>query len=192
MDKFVSTTRPDWVSDDMYPFESRFFTTPSGHHMHFVDEGKGEPVVFVHGNPSWSFEFRRLIEGLRSEFRCVAPDHVGFGLSSRSDRPRGSPSRKPCKQVCRPAGSSRPSRNNPIYDGLGRTDRSGLRSQASGTGQADCNHKHLVLAGRRRFSFQVVQLPDVELARPIPHQAPQFFRQYGDAESSRQQEYSDA
>ena len=86
MDKFVSTTRPDWVSDDMYPFESRFFTTPSGHHMHFVDEGKGEPVVFVHGNPSWSFEFRRLIEGLRSEFRCVAPDHVGFGLSSRSNR----------------------------------------------------------------------------------------------------------
>ena len=35
MDKFVSTTRPDWVSDDMYPFESRFLTTPSGHHMHF-------------------------------------------------------------------------------------------------------------------------------------------------------------
>ena len=54
--------------------------------MHYVDEGSGEPVVFVHGNPAWSFEFRHLIEGLRSEFRCVAPDHIGFGLSSRSDR----------------------------------------------------------------------------------------------------------
>ena len=53
--------------------------------MHYVDEGSGEPVVFVHGNPAWSFEFRHLIEGLRSEFRCVAPDHLGFGLSSRSD-----------------------------------------------------------------------------------------------------------
>ena len=42
--------------------------------------------MFVHGNPAWSFEFRHLIEGLRSGFRCVAPDHVGFGLSSRSDR----------------------------------------------------------------------------------------------------------
>lgn len=53
--------------------------------MHYVDEGSGEPIVFVHGNPSWSFQYRKLIEGLRSEFRCVAPDHIGFGLSSRSD-----------------------------------------------------------------------------------------------------------
>ena len=52
--------------------------------MHFVDEGTGEPIVFVHGNPVWSFEFRHLIGGPRSEFRCVAPDHIGFGLSSRS------------------------------------------------------------------------------------------------------------
>ena len=80
-------TRSAWVSDEMFPFESRFVTTPRGHVMHYVDEGAGEPIVFVHGNPAWSFEFRHLIGGLRSEFRCVAPDHVGFGLSSRSDRP---------------------------------------------------------------------------------------------------------
>ena len=78
--------RPDWVSDELFPFESRFFATPRGQTMHYVDEGSGEPVVFVHGNPAWSFEFRHLITGLRSEFRCVAPDHIGFGLSSRSDR----------------------------------------------------------------------------------------------------------
>ena len=88
MDRNESTRRPDWLSDDMYPFESKFLTTPSGHRMHFVDEGEGEgePIVFVHGNPAWSFEFRHLIERLRSGFRCVAVDHVGFGLSSRSDR----------------------------------------------------------------------------------------------------------
>lgn len=40
----------------------------------------------MHGNPSWSFEFRHLIEGLRGGFRCMAPDHAGFGLSSRSSR----------------------------------------------------------------------------------------------------------
>ncbi|MYI82724.1 MAG: alpha/beta fold hydrolase [Chloroflexi bacterium] len=78
--------RPDWVSDELYPFESRYFQTPDGQRMHYVDEGAGAPIVFVHGNPSWSFEFRRLIEGLRSDVRCIAPDHVGFGLSSRSDR----------------------------------------------------------------------------------------------------------
>ena len=82
----MSPIRPDWVSDEMFPFESKFFTTPSGHTMHFIDEGLGEPIVFVHGNPSWSFEFRHLVKGLRSEFRCIAPDHIGFGLSSRSSR----------------------------------------------------------------------------------------------------------
>ena len=86
MDQIAPGTRPDWVSDEMYPFESRFFATPCGQRMHFVDEGEGEPIVFVHGNPAWSFEFRHLIQGLRSEFRCIAPDHVGFGLSSRSGR----------------------------------------------------------------------------------------------------------
>lgn len=77
--------RPEWVSDAMYPFASRFFDTPDGHRMHYVDEGEGSPIVFVHGNPSWSFEFRNVIAGLRDEFRCIAPDHVGFGPSSRSD-----------------------------------------------------------------------------------------------------------
>ena len=86
MDRNESTRRPDWLSDDMYPFESKSFTTPSGDRMHFVDEGEGEPIVFVHGNPTWSFEFRHLIERLRSGYRCVAADHIGFGLSSRSDR----------------------------------------------------------------------------------------------------------
>ena len=54
MGQIVPTTRPDWVSNDMFPFESRFFATPLGHRIHFVDEGAGEPVVFVHGNPAWS------------------------------------------------------------------------------------------------------------------------------------------
>ncbi len=86
MDVTPSAFRPGWVSDALYPFESRIFAEPGGQRMHFVDEGKGEPVVFLHGNPSWSFEFRGPIAGLRGEYRCVAPDHVGFGLSSRSGR----------------------------------------------------------------------------------------------------------
>lgn len=79
-------SRPAWVSDEIFPFESRFFTTDSGHRMHYVDEGDGEAVVFVHGNPTWSFEFRHLIRGLQPQNRCIAADHVGFGLSSRSSR----------------------------------------------------------------------------------------------------------
>ena len=77
--------RPDWVSDELFPFVSRYFTTQAGHRMHYVNEGSGSPIVFVHGNPTWSFEFRHLIADLRSDFRCVALDHIGFGLSSHSD-----------------------------------------------------------------------------------------------------------
>ena len=40
----------------MFPFESRFMATPRGHLMHYVDEGAGDPVVFVHGNPAWPFD----------------------------------------------------------------------------------------------------------------------------------------
>lgn len=82
----ASSTRPEWVSDELFPFESRFFATADGQRMHYVDEGSGPAMVFVHGNPSWSFEFRHLISGLRSERRCIAADHIGFGLSSRSSR----------------------------------------------------------------------------------------------------------
>ena len=78
--------RPGWVSDELFPFESRFLATADGHRLHYVEEGSGPAIVFVHGNPSWSFEFRHLIEGLRSEYRCIALDHIGFGLSSRSSR----------------------------------------------------------------------------------------------------------
>jgi haloalkane dehalogenase len=51
--------------------------------MHYVDEGKGNPIVFVHGNPAWSFLFRKLISSLSRKYRCIAPDHIGFGLSDK-------------------------------------------------------------------------------------------------------------
>ena len=55
-----------------------------GHRMHYVDEGQGDPIVMVHGNPSWSFYYRDLISQLRSSHRVIAPDHIGCG---RSDKP---------------------------------------------------------------------------------------------------------
>jgi haloalkane dehalogenase len=53
--------------------------------MHFVDEGAGPAVVCVHGNPTWSFYYRNLISELKSDFRSIAPDHVGMGLSDKPD-----------------------------------------------------------------------------------------------------------
>jgi haloalkane dehalogenase len=66
----------------LYPFESRWRELPQGR-MHYVDEGGGEPIVFVHGTPTWSFEWRHLIADLRADHRCLAADHLGFGLSAR-------------------------------------------------------------------------------------------------------------
>ncbi|BDI31093.1 haloalkane dehalogenase [Capsulimonas corticalis] len=73
---------PTWLDRTSYPFESRFFTTRYGE-MHYVDEGAGDVVLFVHGNPTWSYEHRRLIAHLRTKYRCVAVDHLGFGLSDK-------------------------------------------------------------------------------------------------------------
>jgi haloalkane dehalogenase len=53
--------------------------------LHYLDEGHGEPVVLLHGNPTWSFFYRGLVVGLRDSYRTIAPDHVGCGLSDKPD-----------------------------------------------------------------------------------------------------------
>jgi len=73
---------PNWLDRNEYPFESNYFNLPMGK-MHYVDEGKGEPIVMVHGNPAWSFEFRNVIKEMSKTNRCIAADHIGFGLSDK-------------------------------------------------------------------------------------------------------------
>lgn len=65
-----------------YPFESRFFDQ-NGFRQHYLDEGSGSPVVMVHGNPTWSFYYRKLAAELRKDHRVLVPDHVGCGLSDK-------------------------------------------------------------------------------------------------------------
>ncbi len=75
----------EWLDREEYPFQSRYFELPMGR-MHYIDEGQSEhAIVMVHGNPAWSFVFREQIKCLSRHFRCVAMDHIGFGLS---DKPR--------------------------------------------------------------------------------------------------------
>lgn len=70
----------------MFDVDHKFLDLPSGARVHYVDEGEGETLLFLHGNPSWSFQWRGLIHGLRGSYRCVALDYPGFGLS---DAPAG-------------------------------------------------------------------------------------------------------
>src|SRR5436309_2868115 len=68
-----------------YPFQSHFLDLGQGLRLHYVDEGSGEPVVMLHGNPTWSFYYRKLILALRGRYRTIAPDHIGCGLSDKPD-----------------------------------------------------------------------------------------------------------
>jgi cis-3-alkyl-4-acyloxetan-2-one decarboxylase len=76
----------DWRA--IYPFAS-YWQEIAGERLHYLDEGPVDPseskgvLLFVHGNPTWSFHWRRLISALRSEYRCVAIDHLGCGLSHK-------------------------------------------------------------------------------------------------------------
>ncbi len=78
----LTRSLPTWLDRTEYPFQSKFLATPHGA-MHYVDEGAGDVILFVHGNPTWSFEHRRLIKHLSTRFRCIAVDHIGFGLSDK-------------------------------------------------------------------------------------------------------------
>lgn len=72
----------------LYPFAVQEWASPDGV-MRYVDHGprEGQPVVLLHGNPSWSFLWRDLILALAGKgFRVIAPDHLGMGLSARPDR----------------------------------------------------------------------------------------------------------
>jgi haloalkane dehalogenase len=72
--------RPSWLDDRLYPFESRYVEI-DGSRLHYVDEGTGPPLLFLHPGPAWSFVYRNFIIGLRDSLRCVALDYPGFGLS---------------------------------------------------------------------------------------------------------------
>lgn len=70
-----------------YPFTPKRLEVRPGIGMSYLDEGPrdGEVVVMLHGNPSWSYYWRKLVSGLSDRYRCIVPDHVGMGLSDRPD-----------------------------------------------------------------------------------------------------------
>jgi cis-3-alkyl-4-acyloxetan-2-one decarboxylase len=67
---------------NLYPFASHEIRL-DGLRYHYLDEGQGEPLLLVHGNPTWSFYWRELVKGLRGRYRLIVPDHIGCGLSDK-------------------------------------------------------------------------------------------------------------
>jgi haloalkane dehalogenase len=68
----------------LFPFESRFYESTVGR-IHYIDEGAGIPILLLHGNPTWSFLYRKIVPNLQDAFRCIAVDYPGFGLSDHPE-----------------------------------------------------------------------------------------------------------
>ena len=78
------------VPQDLFRVRHRFVDV-DGARIHYVDEGQGETLVLLHGNPSWSFLYRKIIAGLKDSYRCIALDFPGYGLSDASSGYRFTP-----------------------------------------------------------------------------------------------------
>ena len=72
------------IPGHLFPFDKHWLELDDLR-LHYLDEGSGEVVVALHGNPTWSFYYRDLVRGLRTDYRVIVPDHMGCGLS---DKPR--------------------------------------------------------------------------------------------------------
>ncbi len=68
---------------ELYPFKENFFRLPTGHSMHYLDEGRGQPVLMLHGNPTWSFFYRNIVKAFSGTNRLIVPDHLGCGFSDK-------------------------------------------------------------------------------------------------------------
>lgn len=72
----------DWTFGGTWPYTPRFFEHADVR-LHYVDEGDGEPIVMLHGNPTWGYLYRNFIRPLSRTHRCIVPDHMGFGRSAK-------------------------------------------------------------------------------------------------------------
>ena len=81
---FVRTPEERFENIEAYNFNSKYLSI-DGLRMHYIDEGSGECILLLHGEPSWSYLYRKMIPLLTAKrYRCVAPDLIGFG---KSDKP---------------------------------------------------------------------------------------------------------
>lgn len=68
--------------EKVYPFRSNFLNLGTNN-LHYIDEGEGLPILMLHGNPTWSFYYRNLIQTFSPKFRTIVPDHMGCGMSDK-------------------------------------------------------------------------------------------------------------
>jgi haloalkane dehalogenase len=85
MNKAIRTPENRFENLEGYDFSSNYLNVEEGLRLHYLDEGnKDQPVVLLlHGEPSWSYLYRKMIPILSTHFRVIAPDLIGFGKSDK-------------------------------------------------------------------------------------------------------------
>ena len=125
-----------------FPFEPRYREV-DGLRLGHLDEGEGPPVVFFHGEPTWSYLWRKVIPPVRDAgHRCIAPDYAGLRPLRQADRLRLVLIRPPHRARRDAARRPRPARRHGRRPRLGRADRPPLRGRASRPDLADRDHGH--------------------------------------------------
>ena len=117
---------------------------------YYVDEGEGDPVLLLHGEPTWSYLYRKVIPPVAEVARAIAPDYFGFGRSDKPVERDWYTYDAHYLSIVRPAlrvdpatgGGARPARTDGRRAGLGRPDRPASRSVAPGPRRADRRHEH--------------------------------------------------
>lgn len=71
------------IQHEEYPFTGSFVTLRPAQRMHYLDEGQGDVLLALHGNPTWSFYYRHVVRHFRKSHRIIVPDHIGCGLSDK-------------------------------------------------------------------------------------------------------------
>jgi haloalkane dehalogenase len=84
MKKILRTPHERFAHLPDFPYTPHYVDVGQGLRLHYVDEGQGDPILCLHGEPSWCYLYRKMIPILKEKNRVVAPDLIGFG---RSDKP---------------------------------------------------------------------------------------------------------
>lgn len=78
----IRTPEPRFRDLPDYPFEPRFVQLGETR-MHYIDQGQGQPILLLHGEPTWSYLYRHIVRALQDDYRLIAPDLIGFGKSDK-------------------------------------------------------------------------------------------------------------
>ena len=131
---------------EQWPYEPRFKRV-NGWRVHYIDEGTGDPVVLLHGDPAWGFLYRKFVAPLTAAGRrVIVPDMIGFGLSEKPRARTGAHPRRSHREPDGPAAAVGRAQRHHGLSRLGRPDRLGICIVQPRSRARPGHHEHVGMA----------------------------------------------